>query len=83
MAAFSDLSTECPAGQVINQCGDLCQETCEQRVSGEQFACIEICAPPACVCPPGLLRFRDRCVDPRLCYVLLQCEWLNNYGHVT
>lgn len=70
-----DFSTECPPGQVLNQCGAYCQETCEQRVSGEQFSCIEICGPPACVCPDGLLLFRDRCVDPRLCYALVTCEY--------
>ncbi len=57
----------------MNDCGNLCQQTCEDHLSGGKL-CLEICAPPACMCPRGLVLFRDRCVDPRLCYVLMQCK---------
>lgn len=67
-----ELPKDCPAGQVMNQCGNLCQETCEQRVTGLPTICPLVCGPPACTCPPGLVLFRDRCVDPRLCYTLLK-----------
>ena len=55
----------------MNQCGNLCELSCEDVISGENKTCIEICGPPACVCPMYLARYRDRCVDPRLCYALI------------
>jgi hypothetical protein len=61
----------CPSGWTIGPCGSLCQRTCKQYVSGELFACPEICAPPDCVCPRGMVVFRDRCVDPLECYSLM------------
>ena len=61
----------CPSGWEIGPCGSLCQRTCEDYIKGEQLACPEICAPPDCVCPRGMVVFRDRCVDPLECYSLL------------
>ena len=70
----TELPTDCPAGLIIDQCGAYCQETCDDVLSGELKACILICGPPACVCPQGLVRYRDRCVDPRECYSLDICK---------
>ena len=61
----------CPIGWVLNPCGSLCQRTCEDYVTGTRLACPEICGPPDCVCPQGLVVFRDRCVDPLECFSLL------------
>ena len=70
----------------MNECGDHCQETCEHFVTGQSFACIAVCGPPACICPHGLMLFRDRCVDSRLCYHLVESEYdMNNeklYGSI-
>jgi hypothetical protein len=71
---FSDLPMDCPAGQRMNECGNLCQLTCEQHLTGQPMICPLVCGPPACSCPNGLALFRDRCVDPELCYVLVTCE---------
>ncbi|XP_064395180.1 zonadhesin-like isoform X2 [Halichondria panicea] len=67
---FNDLSTECPPGMIMDQCGSLCQETCDDVNGGGIKACPLICGPAACVCPYGLVRYRDRCVDPKECYSL-------------
>ena len=64
----------CPIGWKLNQCGSLCQRTCEDYVAGARQACILICAPPDCVCPQGMVVFRDRCVDPLECYSLLTSQ---------
>ena len=71
-----DFPSECPAGQHMNECGNLCQQTCDHILSGNQIVCATVCGPPACTCPEGLVLFRDRCVDPRLCYILNKCESL-------
>lgn len=71
---FSDLSTECPPGMIMDQCGSLCQETCDDVNGGGIKACPLICGPAACVCPYGLVRYRDRCVDPKECYSLEKCK---------
>jgi len=70
----SELSTECPAGMVMNQCGSLCQESCDQVLLGVGTACPLVCGPPDCVCPVGLVLYRDRCVSPMECYSLELCK---------
>jgi hypothetical protein len=64
----------CPIGWVLNPCGSLCQRTCEDYVTGARLACPLVCGPPDCVCPQGLVVFRDRCVDPLECFSLLTNE---------
>ena len=34
-----------------------------------------VCGIPSCVCPEGLVVFRDRCVDPLECHSLLNCRF--------
>ena len=74
LSSFSDLSAECPPGMIMNQCGSLCQESCNDVNGGGIKACPLICGPAACVCPYGLVRYRDRCVDPKECYSLEKCK---------
>ena len=69
--AVPDEPGSCQVGWEINQCGSLCQRTCEDYITGARLACPEICAPPDCVCPQGMVVFRDRCVDPLECFSVL------------
>ncbi|XGW04393.1 hypothetical protein V3C99_015511 [Haemonchus contortus] len=57
----------CGAGEVLNQCGNLCEGKCENIGKGP-IACPEICAPPACACREGLYRnAAGRCVNANSC----------------
>uniref|UniRef100_A0A915IGR8 TIL domain-containing protein n=1 Tax=Romanomermis culicivorax TaxID=13658 RepID=A0A915IGR8_ROMCU len=67
--AYADI--KCPPGKVVNQCGDLCQVTCKDVTNNNvPKACIEICNPPACVCPEGQALFRGQCVAYGHCWRL-------------
>ena len=66
----------CPSGWVLDECGSLCQRTCEDYLTGGRIACPLICGPEDCVCPPGMVVFRDRCVDPLECYVLVKGTYI-------
>lgn len=72
---LTEISTECPAGMIMDECGSLCQETCDDVLSAGIKACPLVCGPPACVCPFGLVHYRDRCVDPKECYSLEICKF--------
>ena len=62
----------CPAGWVLNQCGSLCQRTCEEYLTNTHINCPEhTCAMPDCVCPEGLVVYKDQCVDPLECHTLI------------
>ena len=71
-----DFSGECPPGMVMKSCGNVCQLTCEGllTVTNSQEGCRAFCDSAECGCPHGLALFRDRCVDPKLCYILLQSK---------
>ena len=49
-----DLPLNCPAGQVMSQCGNACQVTCDTFLWGP-LMCPAVCGPFACVCPRGLV----------------------------
>jgi hypothetical protein len=59
---------QCPTGQVYNECGSACPTTCYNH--NQSISCILICV-SGCFCPRGLVWFRDRCVDPLECPMLL------------
>ena len=65
----------CPVGWVLSDCGSLCQCTCEDYLTSTHRDCPEdVCGMPSCVCPEGLVVFKDRCVDPLECHSLIQCR---------
>ena len=63
---------KCPPGWEYSQCGSACEPTCESYLSVEsQFrACPAVCV-EGCFCKEGLIGYRDRCVDSRECYSLV------------
>ena len=68
---LSDVTGTCPPGWELNKCGDHCQDTCKDYLTTAMRPCLEYCGPAACVCRRGLVVFRDRCVDPLECHVLI------------
>ena len=62
----------CPVGQVLNLCGSLCQRTCEDYLTNTCPDCPDMCALPDCVCPEGMVMYKDQCVDPLECYSLIK-----------
>ena len=54
-------------------CGSTCGSDCESVLAREPVACPAVCY-NGCFCPRGLVAYRDRCVDPRECYVLLNSK---------
>ena len=74
----------CPAGWVFNECGSLCQRTCEEYLTNTHINCPEhTCAMPDCVCPEGLVVYKDRCVDPLECHSLINRKsfHMHNMSH--
>ena len=57
-------------------CGSTCGSTCEDVLAPDPVVCPAVCY-SGCFCPLGLVVYRDRCVDPKECYVLLDGKMLN------
>ena len=78
VCALDDVDAEtsvCPVGWILNDCGSLCQRTCEDYLTNTHRDCPEdMCGMPSCVCPEGLIVFKDRCVDPLECHSLIHCR---------
>jgi len=62
----------CPVGQIYSTSGR-CSLGCEDHQSDTPTDPSGRCG-SGCVCPEGLVRFRDRCVDPKDCYRLYMGE---------
>ena len=62
---------QCSTGYVYSECGTACPKSCFNH--NITVICIEICV-SGCFCPNGLVGYRERCVDPLECPVLLQCK---------
>ncbi|EYC14144.1 hypothetical protein Y032_0041g365 [Ancylostoma ceylanicum] len=63
-------STTCPPNEHGSACGDLCELSCDEQLNKErELPCIEVCAPPACVCNDGYLRLKrgGPCVPKNSC----------------
>ncbi|RCN28183.1 trypsin Inhibitor like cysteine rich domain protein [Ancylostoma caninum] len=63
-------STTCPPNEHGNACGDLCELSCDEQLNKErELPCIEVCAPPACVCNDGYIRLKrgGPCVPKNSC----------------
>ena len=69
----TDVSPTCPAGWVSSTCGSHCGSTCEDVFAQEPVVCPAVCI-SGCFCPQGLVVYRDRCVDPKECFVLLNSK---------
>ena len=61
---------DCPAGHVRSKHGR-CSLGCEDFLI-DQNSSMTTCN--GCVCPIGLVHYRDRCVDPKECFNLFQSE---------
>ncbi|WKY12044.1 hypothetical protein Q1695_003534 [Nippostrongylus brasiliensis] len=52
-------SLKCAKNEHGSPCGDLCELSCDEELNKEkELPCIEVCAPPACVCDDGYLRLK-------------------------
>ena len=71
----SDFNGRCVPGMEYSVCSTLCEPTCDSYLSNESIACPAICV-QGCVCPAGLIRYRDHCVSPLECTSLLNSELL-------
>ena len=60
---------DCPIGWESSECASACQPTCEDYLNPQIRPCIALCA--KCQCPYGMVVFRERCVDPLECHILL------------
>ncbi|VDL75049.1 unnamed protein product [Nippostrongylus brasiliensis] len=66
---------QCAKNEHGSPCGDLCELSCDEELNKEkELPCIEVCAPPACVCDDGYLRLKKGgpCVPEDSCPKLRQ-----------
>ncbi|KIH59642.1 trypsin Inhibitor like cysteine rich domain protein [Ancylostoma duodenale] len=61
-----DCPLVCGNNEEIDNCGNLCEPTCENAF-GKPKGCIKICAPPACVCKSNFYRKDGKCVPKTDC----------------
>ncbi|EYC14147.1 hypothetical protein Y032_0041g366 [Ancylostoma ceylanicum] len=61
-----DCPLVCGDNEEVNNCGNLCEPTCENAF-GKPKICIKICAPPACVCKSNFYRKDGKCVPKTEC----------------
>ncbi|KAK6758696.1 hypothetical protein RB195_016114 [Necator americanus] len=60
---------QCGENEKMNQCGKHCENHCTNAGKEKELPCIEVCAPPACVCNDGYLRLNrgGPCVPTNAC----------------
>ncbi len=69
----TDVSGQCIPGKQYSDCDDECGHSCEIYVKQEVILCADLCY-SGCFCPPGLVYFRERCVDPLECWSLIESQ---------
>ena len=69
---------------------EICVHTCESFLAGPSCYTTEYCyggsnndysdsgSGDTCMCPDGLVIFRDRCVDKRECYTLIHGKYIHS-----
>lgn len=81
----SDASGRCTPGKNHDDCDNSCGDACELYVQQDlEIVCPHVCF-SGCYCPPGLVTFRERCVDPLECWSLLegQCTYVSLHRGIT
>ncbi|EYB86443.1 hypothetical protein Y032_0278g1139 [Ancylostoma ceylanicum] len=63
--------TGCSPDEVLNNCGNLCELTCEM-VTGIPRPCSPACGCPACVCKENTYRLNGSCVPMEVCEKYVQ-----------
>ena len=69
----SDFNGRCVPGMRYSECSSACEPTCDSYLSNENIACPAVCV-QGCVCPVGLIQYRDHCVSPLECTSLLNSK---------